>query len=107
ACQWQPHRRCPHRDGDDLVQEPAVTPESRWLCPYHAEGGRGFLPRSEGRGSHPEKRMTTTSGPSARSGPSYPPPEATDPRDDEEEIVSDDHAHGLCDQPQRRAKHAH
>ncbi len=74
---------------------------------HHAEGGRGFLPRSEGRGSHPEKRMTTTSGPSARSGPSEPPPEATDPRDDEEETVADDDASGLCDQAQDLAANGH
>lgn len=51
--------------------------------------------------------MTTTSGPSARSGPSEPPPEATDPRDDEEEIVADDDAAGLCDQAQDLAENGY
>lgn len=51
--------------------------------------------------------MTTTSGPSARSGPSDPPPEATDPRDREEEASVGDGAAGLCDQAQDLAENGH
>lgn len=53
--------------------------------------------------------MTTTSGSSARSGSSDPPPEATDPRDDGEgeETSEGMDAAGLCDQAQDLAENGH